>query len=122
MNDAKNGRVLAKEALVVEPHHVVDVDARNFEQAVIERSRNVPVLVDFWAGWCEPCKTLTPLLERRAREGAGRSDRRDTRRVQVPRGHRSFRRRKRQRWRGRARARPDHRCPRSPALLLAHNA
>jgi putative thioredoxin len=51
---------------------IVDVDARNFEKEVIERSLSMPVVVDFWAEWCEPCKTLGPLLEKRATDGAGR--------------------------------------------------
>ena len=51
---------------------VVDVDARTFETEVIERSKTAPVLIDFWADWCGPCKELTPRLEKRAREGAGR--------------------------------------------------
>ena len=51
---------------------VKDGDQRTFMQDVVEASREVPVLVDFWATWCGPCKTLTPMLEKVVRGAQGR--------------------------------------------------
>lgn len=51
--------------------HTINVNEINFEYEVIAFSKNVPVLVDFWAEWCQPCKSLSPILERLALEMKG---------------------------------------------------
>lgn len=51
--------------------YIIDVNEADFEYEVLAFSQNIPVVVDFWATWCRPCKQLSPLLESLAYEGMG---------------------------------------------------
>jgi putative thioredoxin len=52
--------------------YIIEIDASNYEPVVLRGSFEVPVLVDFWASWCQPCQMLMPLLARLAEEYGGR--------------------------------------------------
>jgi putative thioredoxin len=54
------------------PGLIIEVTTANFQSDVIERSMTVPVVLDLWASWCEPCKTLSPILESLAIDDAGK--------------------------------------------------
>lgn len=51
---------------------IVEADDKSFQSEAVERSRDVTIVVDFWAAWCQPCRTLGPILEQLAREYGGK--------------------------------------------------
>jgi putative thioredoxin len=57
---------------MTEPPFITEVNHDNFAQRVVETSKRVPVLVDFWAAWCAPCQLLMPVLAKLANEYAGK--------------------------------------------------
>jgi len=54
-----------------QPEYITDASTETFQAEVLERSAEVPVIVDFWAPWCAPCKTLAPLLEQAVEKKGG---------------------------------------------------
>lgn len=51
---------------------IVEITTETFQQEVVDRSQQTPIVVDFWAEWCGPCRQLAPLLEQLAEENSGR--------------------------------------------------
>ncbi len=51
---------------------IVEINEENFEKEVIKKSGSIPVLVDFYANWCMPCRVLSPILEKIAKEFEGK--------------------------------------------------
>ena len=56
----------------VEKLHSIDLTNENFVQEVIEKSKSTPIIVDFWAPWCEPCKQIGPILDKLVASSNGR--------------------------------------------------
>jgi len=52
--------------------HIIEVNDKNFDEQVIKKSKQTPVVVDFWADWCSPCMILKPVLEKIAQDYKGK--------------------------------------------------
>jgi putative thioredoxin len=69
---AEAGPAGAVETPATQPSYIIDVDGQAAFQALVAQSATVPVVIDFWATWCEPCKRLSPVLEALTGEFGGR--------------------------------------------------
>lgn len=65
--------VYKKSGIALEPAQVIAFTDENFQEVVVEASKSRPVLVDFYADWCFPCRLLDPILEELAKDFKGRA-------------------------------------------------